>query len=189
MQGCMLYMSGCRTSVLSRDQVTHERCSCRLRINAVITPAEFRKRRGQRLEPQDPPDELPGLPLAIEVGELPAASHFEAAVAEASSARCCCCLSTSSCVASICMCTGIRHMRHSAWIIAYTQLAAACRRSTVFVDQHMGVLDSLELWRSDIAKQLLGGEPVVWQALSAYLRCGTPYSLSCPGQTWRVDCA
>lgn len=31
-------------------------------------------------------------------------------------------------------------------------------------------LDSLEPWRTDIAEQLLGGEPVVRQALDAYLR-------------------
>jgi hypothetical protein len=38
------------------------------------------------------------------------------------------------------------------------------------VGQATAALDSLEPWRSEVAEQLLGGEPVVRQALDAYLR-------------------
>lgn len=51
---------------------------------------EFRKRRGRRLQPQDPPKELPPLPVAVETGELPSAAEFEAAIAQATADRCCC---------------------------------------------------------------------------------------------------
>lgn len=47
---------------------------------------EFRKRRGRRLEPLDPPQWLPA-PAAVDAGELPSVADFEAAVAEASLAR------------------------------------------------------------------------------------------------------
>ena len=52
--------------------------------------ADFRKRRGQRLPPQDPPAKLPPLPVAIEAGKMPSAADLEAAIAQASADRCCC---------------------------------------------------------------------------------------------------
>lgn len=45
-----------------------------------------------------------------------------------------------------------------------------CRRSPAFVGQNVAVLESLEPWCSDIVAELLGGEPVVREALDAYLR-------------------
>ena len=78
------------------------------------------------------------------------------------------------------------HKRHTALLwarellenAAWTGLDAACRRSPALLGQATAALDSLEPWRSEVAEQLLGGEPVVRQALDAYLRwelCSCPF--------------
>ena len=46
-----------------------------------------------------------------------------------------------------------------------------CRRHPGFTAVGGAVMDSLEPWRVDIAKALVGGEARVREALTAYLRC------------------
>jgi hypothetical protein len=122
--------------------------------------------------------------VAVDAGELPSAADFEAAIAQASADRCPLLPVRRKTGTSLCstVTSGGRpsctHKRLIALLwahellenAAWTRPGVACRRSPAFVGQATAALDSLEPWRSEVAEQLLGGEPVVRQALDAYLR-------------------